>query len=135
MRLALAAATVLALATPASAETWTKYVDGANGTAWSYDADYAYKDRKTGRVVVMQAVSKPEAKIGPSGPGKSDGVGSVVALDCAKKNMILLGAYTPSKPLDIKESWRSDTPKKADGADNAALFAAVCPLAGTLAAR
>jgi len=128
MRRALALATALTLiAGAASAEAWTKYVDGANGTAWSYDGDYSYKDKATGRLVIMQAISKPEAKLGPSAPGKPDGVGSIVALDCAKKNLIMLGSYKPSAPLAINEAWRSETPKKAEGADNAALMAAVCP--------
>ena len=128
MRRAIALATALTLiAGAASAETWTKYVDGANGTAWSYDGDYSYKDKATGRLVIMQAISKPEAKLGPSAPGKPDGVGSIVALDCAKKNLIMLGSYKPSAPLAINEAWRSETPKKAEGADNAALMAAVCP--------
>jgi hypothetical protein len=127
MRRAFALATALTLvASAAAAENWTKYVDGANGTAWSFDGDYTYKDRQTGRLIVMQAVSKPEAKLGPSGPGKEDGVGSVVAIDCTKKNLIMLGSYKPATPLDIKATWRSDTPKKADGPDNAALVAAVC---------
>lgn len=124
---ALTIIAALAVSSAASAETWTKYIDGANGTAWSYDGDYSYRDRQTGRLVVMQAISKPEAKLGPSGPGKSDGVGNVVALDCAKKNLIMLGSYKPSAPLDIKATWRNDAPKKADGADNEALMAAVCP--------
>ena len=116
MRRAIALATALTLIAPAvfggaaSAETWTKYVDGPNGVQWSYDGDYTYKDRQTGRLVVMQAISKPEAKLGPSGPGKPDGVGNVVALDCAKKNMIMLDSYKPSDPLDIKATWRSETP-------------------------
>lgn len=124
---ALTVIAALAVSSAASAETWTKYVDGANGTAWSYDADYSYKDRQSGRLVVMQAISKPEAKLGPSGPGKSDGVGSIVAIDCASKNMIVLGSYKPSAPLEMKATWRSDSPKKATGADNEALIAAVCP--------
>jgi hypothetical protein len=128
MRRAIAFATVLTLiAGAASAETWTKYVDGANGTQWSYDGDYSYKDKESGRLVIMQAISKPEAKLGPSGPGKPDGVGSVVAIDCTKKNLIQLGSYRPSTPLAIKDDWRKDTPKKAEGPDNAALMAAVCP--------
>ena len=130
MRRAFALATALSLlAGAASAENWTKYVDGPSGTAWSFDGDYSYKDKQSGRLVVMQAISKPEAKLGPSGPGKEDGVGSVVAIDCAKKNLIMLGSYKPSIPLDIKPTWRSDTPKKADSPDNAALLAAVCPQA------
>lgn len=128
MRRAIAlAATLSLIAGAAAAETWTKYVDGPNGTAWSYDGDYSYKDKQTGRLIIMQAISKPEAKLGPSGPGKSDGVGSVVAIDCKEKNLITLGSYKPSAPLDIKSTWRSDTPKKATGDDNVALMAAVCP--------
>lgn len=124
--IALAALTTLVMGGAASAEAWTKYIDGANGTAWSYDGDYSYKDRQTGRLVIMQAISKPEAKLGPAGPGAADGVGNVVAIDCSKKNMLMLGSYKPSEPLDIKATWRTDTPKKATGADNEALIAAVC---------
>jgi len=128
MRRAFALAALIALTAvgAASAETWKKYVDADNGTAWSYDADYAYKDRATGRIVVMQAISKPAANLGPSGPGKPDGVGSVVAIDCQAKNMIVLGSYTPSKPLNLSATWRSDAPKKATGSDNEALVKAVC---------
>src|SRR4029453_14960931 len=112
MRCAFALAAALTLtAGAAGAETWTKYADGANGTAWSYDSDYSYKDKQSGRLVVMQAISKPEVHLGPSGPGKPDGVGSVVALDCAKKTLVTLGAYKPSAPLDINAKWRSATPK------------------------
>ncbi len=123
---ALAAALSL-IAGAASAETWTKYVDGPNGTAWSYDGDYTYKDKATGRIVVMQAISKPSANLGPSAPGKPDGVGSVVAFDCKEKNLITLGSYKPSAPLTIADTWRTVTPKKATDGDNAALMAAVCP--------
>ena len=132
MRRAIALAALIAVtaAGAASAETWKKYVEADNGTAWSYDADYAYKDRATGRIVVMQAISKPSANLGPSGPGKPDGVGSVVAIDCQAKNMIVLGSYTPSKPLALSPTWRSDAPKKATGSDNEALVKAVCA-AGT----
>jgi hypothetical protein len=128
MRRALAIAALFTMAASgASAETWTKYVDGPNGTQWSYDSDYTYKDKQSGRLVVMQAISKPEAKLGPSGPGKPDGVGSVVAIDCKAKNLIALGGYKPGADLQIPESWRSDKPKKAAGPDNQALLAAVCP--------
>lgn len=129
MRRALALAGLIALTagTAASAETWKKYVDAENGTAWSYDSDYSYRDKATGRVVVMQAISKPAASLGPSAPGKPDGVGSVVALDCQNRNMIVLGSYTPSKPLAISDAWRSETPKKAAGPDNEALLNSVCP--------
>lgn len=130
--IALAALVTLAATSAASAETWKKYTEGDNGTAWSYDADYSYRDKATGRVVVMQAISKPAANLGPSAPGKPDGVGSVVALDCQNKNMIVLGAYTPSKPLAISPGWRSETPKKALGQDNEALMTAACANAGSL---
>jgi hypothetical protein len=124
---ALAALTAAAaFAGAASAETWSKYADAGNGVQWSYDADYTYKDKASGRLVVMQAISKPEAKIGPSGPGKPDGVGSVVALDCKAKNMILVASYKPGQDLAIPANWRDTTPKKATGADNEALLSAVC---------
>ncbi len=126
---ALAAAATLAVSSAASAETWTKYVDTPNGTSWSIDSDYTYRDRQSGRLIVMQAISKPSANLGPAGPGKPDGVGNVVGLDCANKNMIMLGGYKPSAPLEIKSSWRLDSPKKAVGADNEALLAAACPTA------
>ena len=137
MRRALALAALIALTAvgAASAETWKKYVDADGGTAWSYDADYAYKDRATGRIVVMQAISKPSANLGPSGPGKPDGVGSVVALDCQAKNMIVLGSYTPSKPLSLSPTWRSEAPKKATGSDNEALVSAVCANSSSFPAK
>jgi hypothetical protein len=130
MRSALALAAlvaVTAVAGTAAAEKWTKYVDVDGGTAWSYDGDYSYKDKATGRLVVMQALSKPAANLGPSAPGKPDGVGSIVAIDCVKKNLITVASYTPSKGTDQKANWRSDTPKKVAGAENEALVAAVCP--------
>jgi len=131
MRRAIALATALTLLAPAvfggaaSAETWTKFHTMENGADVSFDSDYTYKDRQTGRLVIMQALSK--GTLGPSAPGKADSVGTVVALDCSKKNMIAVASYRPNQPLDSKATWRSDTPKKADGADNAALIAAVCP--------
>lgn len=129
MRRAFALATLAAVAFggAAAAETWTKFVDAGNGTEWSYDADYTYKDRQSGRLVVMQAISKPASKLGPSGPGKPDGVGYVYALDCKAKNLISLAQYTPSKPLEIAADWRKASPKKAAGPENEALLAAVCP--------
>src|SRR5438477_8736966 len=125
--LALAALTtaVLATAGAAYAEHWTKFADGQNGTEWSYDGDYSYKDKATGRLVVMQAISKPSANLAPSGP--ATGVGYVYALDCAKKNIIVMSGYKPSQPLNIRSNWREETPKKAGGAEDEALFAAVCP--------
>lgn len=127
MRRALALAALIALSTAgaASAEHWTKFANGDNATEWSYDADYTYKDRETGRIVVMQAISKPSAGLMPGGP--ATGVGYVYALDCAKHNVILMGSYKPSKPFEISSGWRSDTPKKSGGAEDEALFAAVCP--------
>lgn len=125
--LALAVTAAFAITGVASAETWTKFATLENGADVSYDADYTYKDRQSGRLVVMQALSK--GAIGPSAPGKSDGIGSVVAIDCSKKNFIALGSYKPSADLAIKATWRSDTPKKADAADYAALVTAVCATA------
>jgi hypothetical protein len=130
MRRAIALATVTAFALSASAavaaEGWTKYADvAANGASWSFKNDYTYKDRQTGRLVVMQAISK--GTMGPNAPGAADGVGSVVALDCSKRNLISLGNYKPGADFQVKSTWRSDTPKKADGPENEALMAAVCP--------
>jgi len=127
MRRALALATALSLAAAgaASAESWTKVFTLDNGADVNVDTDYTYKDRSTGRLIVMQALSKGE--IGPSAPGKADSIGSVTAIDCAKKNLITLANYRPNQPLDIKSTWRSETPKKAAGPDNEAVLAAVCP--------
>jgi hypothetical protein len=127
MRRALALATLAAVAFggAASAETWTKFATMENGADVSYDSDYTYKDKQSGRLVVMQALSK--GGLGPSAPGKSDSVGSVVAIDCGKKNLISMASYRPNLPLEIKDAWRSETPKKVVGADNEALLAAVCP--------
>ncbi|WP_372782318.1 hypothetical protein [Phenylobacterium sp.] len=127
MRRALALAALIASSTAgaAYAEHWTKFVDGANGTEWSYDGDYSYKDKQTGRLVIMQAISKPSASIAPGGPGT--GVGNVYALDCAKHNVIVVTSYKPSAPFAIPDNWRGATPKKAGGAEDEALFAAVCP--------
>jgi len=127
MRRALALAALIAVSTAGSAfaEHWTKFADGANGIEWSYDADYSYKDKQTGRLVVMQAISKPSAGLMPSGPDK--GVGSVYAIDCAKKNVIMLGSFKPSAAFSIPGDWRSETPKKLGGPEDEALVAAVCP--------
>ena len=111
----------------AHAEHWIKFADGANGIEWSYDADYTYKDRETGRIVAMQAISKPSANLMPAGPGK--GVGSVYAMDCQKKNVIPMGSYKPSVQFAIANGWRSDTPKKLGGPEDEALLAAVCATA------
>jgi hypothetical protein len=128
--LALAALIAVAAAGGASAENWKKFANGDNGTEWSYDGDYTYKDKETGRIVVMQAISKPSANLMPGGPDK--GVGYVYALDCEKHNLIMVTSYKPSKPFEIPAGWRSDTPKNANGAEDVALFAAVCPQANSL---
>ena len=73
---------IKALASAASAETWTPYTTPTDkGLQWSYDADYSYRDAASGKVVVLQAIGKvgAEPRMGPSGPGKPDGVGSVLA--------------------------------------------------------
>lgn len=129
MRRAFALATIaaLALTSAAQAETWTKVFTMDNGANINVDSDYTYKDRQSGRVVVMQALSK--GSIGPSAPGKADSIGSVIAIDCAQKNMIPLASYKPNAALDVKATWRSDSPKKMNTPDNEAILAAVCPTA------
>jgi hypothetical protein len=131
MRRALALAALIAASAAGSAyaQHWTKFADGGNGIEWSYDADYVYKDKLTGRIVVMQAISKPSANLMPSGP--PTGVGSVYAMDCEKKNVIMMGSYKPSAPFAIADSWRSDTPKKLGGPEDEALLAAVCAKASS----
>jgi hypothetical protein len=132
MRRALALAALIAVAasaTAASAETWKKYANGDNGTEWSYDTDYAYKDKDTGRVVVMKAISKPSANIAPGGPGK--GIGFVEAIDCKAGTSLAMGSYKPSADLTINPDWRKGTPKKADPD----LVSAVCPGASKLAVK
>ena len=69
---ALSVLLTFAAATGASAEAWTPFSGDPAALQWFYDADYSYRDQQSGKVVVMQAVSKPSAKIGPSGPGKPD---------------------------------------------------------------
>ena len=96
---ALAAVAALACGSAAAAETWTKFFTMENGADVSFDKDYTYKDKATGRVVIMQALSKGD--LGPSAPGKADSVGSVVALDCAKRNMITMASYRPNQALDV----------------------------------
>jgi hypothetical protein len=127
MRRALALAALIAATSvgAAHAEHWMKFADGDNGTEWSYDADYTYKDKQTGRVVVMQAISKPSANLAPSAP--PTGVGYVYALDCQKHNVIMITSYKPSAPFAVPGGWRADTPKKAGGTEDEALFAAICP--------
>ena len=131
MRRALALAALIAVSAAGSAYAahWNKFADGANGIEWSYDSDYIYKDKATGRIVVMQAISKPSANLMPSGP--PTGVGSVYAMDCDKKNVIMMGSYKPSATFAIADAWRSDTPKKLGGPEDEALLAAVCAKASS----
>lgn len=140
MRRILATAIIAAttLAGAAQAETWKLYgAPNEKGIQWAYDADYAYRDVQSGRVVVMQAISKPgaEPRLGPSAPGAKDGVGNVVALDCKGKTLIMLGSYTPSKPLELSGNWRTGNASKAASVDDKALMDAVCPTAGSLATK
>ena len=128
MRRALALALVTAFAAGAAhAKTWKQVFTMENGANINIDTDYVYKDRQSGRLVVMQALSK--GSIGPSAPGKADSIGSVSAIDCVNRNMIAMASYRPNAPLDVKATWRTDTPKKATGADNEAILKEVCPMA------
>lgn len=123
MRRAFAFATALALvAGAAHAETWVKYANGDNGTEWSFDKDYVYKDKDSGRLVVMKAISKPSANILPGGPDK--GVGFVEALDCKAGNTLKMGSYKPSTGLSMDNDWRKT---KATVSDKD-LAAAACPM-------
>jgi hypothetical protein len=127
--LVIAALSTLAVASAAQAETWKPYSAVApNSTQWSFDSDYSYLDKSSGRVVVMQAIGKvgAEPRLGPSGPGKPDGAGSVVALDCKASNLILIGSYSPKKAFTPDDGWRRATPKKVDSAEDKALLAAAC---------
>jgi len=135
MRRAFALAALIAASSlgAAHAEHWIKFADGANGIEWSYDSDYSYKDKQTGRVVAMQAISKPSANLMPSGP--PTGVGSIYAMDCQKKNVIVVTAYKPSQAFGVPSGWRGETPKKLGGPEDEALLAAVCAKADSLPAK
>jgi hypothetical protein len=135
---AIAALSVLALALPAVAETWTPYTEPTDkGLQWSFDADYSYRDAFSGRIVVMTAIGKVGAtpRMGPSAPGAPDGVGFIYALDCSSRNLIPVGSYSPRKPLEITGDWRGIAPKKADGADDEALMRQVCAASAALPTR
>ncbi|MFM8754544.1 MAG: hypothetical protein ACKODL_07620 [Phenylobacterium sp.] len=135
----IAAISALALALPAvAAETWVSYTEPTDrGLQWSFDSAYSYRDAASGRVVVLTAIGKVGAnpRMGPSGPGAADGVGFVYALDCKANNLISMGGYSPRKPLEISGEWRSASPKKADGADDAALMRQACAAADSLPSR
>jgi hypothetical protein len=134
--LAIAAISVLA-ASPVAAETWKTYAPGPPGLEWSYDADYSYRDAQTGRVVVLQAIGKPgaEPRMGPSAPGKPDGVGSIMAFDCKAKTVFPVGSYSPKKPLEESATWRTAKPKKVESAEDKALMSAACTGADKLASK
>jgi hypothetical protein len=135
---AIAALSVLALALPAVAETWTPYTEPTDkGLQWSFDADYSYRDAASGRIVVMTAIGKVGAtpRMGPSAPGAADGVGFIYALDCNSRNLIPMGSYSPRKPLEIAGDWRGVAPKKADGADDDALMRKICAASAALPTR
>jgi len=123
---ALTVLLTLAAAGAAQAETWTAFAGDPAALQWFYDADYSYRDQQSGKVVVMQAVSKPSAKIGPSGPGKPDGVGFIYALDCGRKTVVQVASYKPGVPPVEAEGWRTEKGKAAATADDKALVAAIC---------
>jgi hypothetical protein len=126
---AIAALSAMCLAGAAQAEAWKPYSAVSDkGLQWSYDADYSYKDAKTGRVVVLQAIGKPgaEPRMGPSGPGKPDGVGFVYAIDCGAGTLQNLGGYSPKKPLALAADWQGGKGVAAKSADDKALVAAAC---------
>ena len=135
--IALAALSAMAVASTAQAEAWKPYATTANGLEWSYDTDYSYRDTQTGKVVVMQAVGKPgaEPRMGPSGPGKADGVGFVTAIDCKNKTLISLGGYSPKKPLELSGNWRTATSALAKSAEDKALVESACQGADQLTAK
>lgn len=135
--IALAALSAMAVASTAQAETWKPYAKTPAGLEWSYDTDYSYRDTATGRVVVMQAIGKPgvEPRMGPSGPGKADGVGFVTALDCKGKTLISLGGYSPKKPLELSETWRTAKGSQPKGAEDKALIESACQGADQLTAK
>jgi hypothetical protein len=134
---AIAAVSAFAVASAAGAETWKTYAPGPPGLEWFYDADYSYRDAQTGRVVVLQAIGKPNAepRMGPSGPGKADGVGSIMAFDCKAKTVFPIGSYSPKKPLAESATWRTSKAKKVESAEDKALMTAACAGADQLASK
>jgi len=118
----------------AGAETWKTYSPGPNGLEWYYDVDYVYRDARTGRVVALQAIGRPGAqpRMGPSGPGKPDGVGSIVALDCRKRTIVIVGSFSPKAPLQSSEAWRDAPAKRVSTPEDKALVAAACAGAANL---
>ncbi len=135
--IALAALSAMAAASAAQAETWKPYAKTPAGLEWSYDADYSYRDAQSGKVVVMQAIGKPgaEPRMGPSGPGKADGVGFVTAVDCKAGTLVSLGGYSPKKPLELSTNWRTATGNQAKSAEDKALLETACQGADQLTAK
>ena len=136
--IALAALSVAAVASAASAETWKPYSAVTDkGLQWSYDTDYAYRDSASGKVVVLQAIGKPGAatRLGPSAPGAADGVGNVMGLDCKARTIVIIGSYTPSKPLVLSDTWRTAPAAKAVSAEDKALVSSACEGADKLPSK
>lgn len=136
--LAIAVVTALAAGSAAQAETWKPYSTVSDkGLQWSYDADYSYRDAQTNKVIVLQAIGKPaaEPRMGPSGPGKPDGVGFIYALDCKANALLNLGGYSPKKPLELSATWRTEKMAPAKTPEDKALLAAACQGADQLAAK
>ena len=104
---ALAALISLVAAGTAAAEHWTKYADGDAGTQWSYDSDFTYKDKDSGLLIAMKAISKPSANFEPGGPDK--GVGYVVAVVMGIFNIsvlyrLLTGTLSEDELVQVVES-------------------------------
>lgn len=119
----------------ASAAAWTPISGDPEALQWFYDADYSYRDAQSGKVVVMQAVAKPSARIGPAGPGAADGVGFVFAIDCGKKRVVQVSSYKPGEAPAEADGWRLQKGHAAKTDEDKALIAAVCPGAATLPSR
>ena len=135
LAIAAALAATTAIVTPVAAETWKAYgAPSEKGLQWSYDADYSYRDQQTGKIIVMQAIGKvgAEPRMGPSGPGKPDGVGSVLAVDCKDQTLISLGGYTPKKPLELSANWRTANATAPKSPEDKALITSVCAAAASV---
>ena len=136
--IALAVLSAMAAASAASAETWKPYSAVSDkGLQWSYDTDYSYRDAASGKLVVLQAIGKPAAatRLGPSAPGAADGVGNVMGLDCKARTIVIIGSYTPSKPLVLSDTWRTAPAAKAVSAEDKALVSSACEGADKLPSK
>jgi hypothetical protein len=122
-------AALITLSSSACAESWVAYTEPTDkGLQWSFDRDYSFRDTASGRLVVMTAIGKVGAtpRMGPSAPGAADGVGFVYALDCKARNLIIMGSYSPNKPIGIADEWRNMSPKKADEEADQILIKIAC---------